>query len=181
MHSDFLLFETSQGQIIPCSAELVAVELIGEDIHKLDPEVVRQAATAVLHYFSQDLGYQKVSVNEFADALACALRTLGVSVRSSNSEQEEEVVVSDLAKLAASSGEAFELCFFSTLRAELRSKLGACPRQLRFCGLRSCVKQLMGVKRWNQRCQKLNDQIVAFLRDCLDSEAPANSCDVVIS
>jgi hypothetical protein len=180
LHRDYLYFETSQGQIVPCSAELVAVELIGEAIHRLDPEVVQQAATAVLHYFSQDLGYQTVSVSEFAEALESALRTLGVTVRSASAEIEDEVVTSDLRELASEAGRAIELSFFPKLRDELRTRLGGSPRKLRFCGLRGCVKQLIGTRRWTQRCQTLHDQIVEFMRDCLHNEAPANSCDLVI-
>jgi hypothetical protein len=180
LRPDYLLFQTSGGDAIPCSAELVAVELIGEAIHRLDAEVVRQAATAVLHHFSQDLGYTTVSVGEFADALETALRTLGISVSSAHPESTDGMEFSDLRKLASGSGKAFELSFFPKLRDELRARLESCPRKVRFFGLRDCVKELAGTRRWNRRCQALNDQIVEFLRDCMHNEAAPNSCDVVI-
>jgi hypothetical protein len=180
LRPDYLLFETSEGQVVPCSAELVAVELIGEAIDRLDAELVRQAATAVLHYFSQDLGYKTVSVGQFADALETALTKLGVQVKSAGAEQPGEIAMSDLRALVSRADKAFELGFFPKLRDELRARLESCPRTVRFFGLRACVKELMGVRRWNRRCQRLNDQIVEFMRDCMGSEAAPGSCDVVI-
>ena len=75
MHSDCLIFETSDGESIPCSAEVVAVELIGEGT--IDTEVVRQVASTVLHYFRVDLGREHVSVGEFSEAIARVLSNLG--------------------------------------------------------------------------------------------------------
>ena len=54
LHRDYLLFETAQGQIIPCSAEFVAVELIGEAVGKLDPELVQQV---IKHLIENGLKY----------------------------------------------------------------------------------------------------------------------------
>jgi len=42
---------------------------------------------------------------------------------------------------------------------------------LRFRGLRGCVKQLTGARRWSLRCQSLEGEIVAYLRQCLSVES----------
>ena len=62
------------------------------------------------------------------------------------------------------------------LRQEITSRLGEAPRGLRFKGLRGCVKQLMGARRWTGRCQELNDQIVEYLRDCLTQHEGGANC-----
>src|SRR5260370_1161997 len=100
LHRDYLLFETSQGQIIPCSAEFVAVELIGEAVGSLDPELVQQAASAVLHYFKEDLGWTTVTVGEFSKALEQALQALGLQVHSESTDEEPPRSY-DLRQLAA--------------------------------------------------------------------------------
>ncbi len=179
MHRDYLLFETPKGELIPCSAELAAVELVGEAATSLDPELIQQAARAVLHYFREDLGRTTVSVAEFTKALEHALRTLGLSVLSEPHESGP-VCSCDLRQLAAGADRAFELSFFTLLRDEMRARLGDAPQVLRFHGLRGCVKQLVGAKRWSQRCQVLNDQIVDYLRACLATESAAGSCGLVI-
>ena len=67
LHSDCLVFETAQGEQIPCSAESVSVEMLGDAGAVIDPEVVRAAAAAVLHYFRHELGRESVTVAEFVD------------------------------------------------------------------------------------------------------------------
>jgi hypothetical protein len=178
LHPDYLLFETPKGQLIPCSAEMVAVELVGEASSSLDPELVQQAASAVLHYFKQDLGLQTVSVGEFSRALEQALAALGL--RSTVENLGRETRSYDLRQLAVGAGRGFELSFFPQLRQEIRAQLESTPTVLRFYGLRGCVKQLMGARRWSQRCQVLNDQIVEFLRACLVTEAAVSRCGLVV-
>lgn len=179
LHPDYLLFATGDGDAIPCSAELVAVELIGESASELDPQVIRHAAAAVLHYFKHDLGRSFVSVGEFSQALEKVLKGFGFSVVTEE-DPEESFAVADLGVLAEDSGKAFELAFFPKLRAVLRRSLETSPECVRFDGLRDCVKQLTGAKRWNSRCEALSDRIVAFVRRCLETEAESSSCRVVI-
>jgi len=181
LHPDCLMFQMDGGDAIPCSAELVAVELIGEAAGALDPELVRNAARAVLHYFKVEQGKNFVSVNEFSRALAGVLRGFGLAVKSSGTaETPRRITESDLRQLACESGKGFELAFFPRLRDELRQHLHQTPHIVRFKGLRGCVKQLAGARRWTGRCQQLNDQIVEFLRQCLGAEPIGQNCSLVV-
>jgi hypothetical protein len=179
LHEDYLLFHTSEGDIIPCSAELVAVELVGNSI--LDSDLIRDAANAVLHYFKTDLGKTHVTVAEFSAALQRVLMGLGFNVTSSEPAGPAiPVAVADLRDLASANGDSFELGFFITLREELRRQLTASPAVVRFEGLHGCVKQILGAKRWNDRCQKLSDQIVDYLRECWSTDARAAKSGLIV-
>jgi hypothetical protein len=187
LKSDCLIFQTHDGEQIPCSAEWVTLELMGEGAQLVDPEVVHHASAAVLHYFKHELGRQSVSVGEFALALEKVLRSFGLSVYADHSDGPAEnpppfrVVESnlnDLASNAASQG--FELGFFPQLRQELKSKLDQSPNVVRFHGLRDCVKQLAGAGRWNRRCQSLDDQIVDYLRSCWETELGGRCCTLMV-
>lgn len=181
LRSDCLVFQTSAGQTIPCSVESLTVECIGEAADWLDPEIIRHAAAAVLHYFKHELGRTSVSVGEFSLALEGILNSFGLQIRSAAVTQTgPRVAESDLRKLAFESGKGFELVFFPRLRDELRLRLSESPRVLRFKGLRSCVKQLIGAQRWSARCQKLNDQIVDYLRGCLQTEDRVPGCSLIV-
>jgi hypothetical protein len=179
LHRDYLLLESPHGQIIPCSAELVAVELVGGAADWLDPELVREAAAAVLHYFKEDLGRSTVSVGEFSKALEQSLQSMGLSLSADQPVESHHVRSFDLRELAVA-GKCLELTFFQSLREELHAGLDASPRVLRFHDLRGCVKQLVGCQRWTPRCQTLHDQIVGYLRACLETESPMKACDLVI-
>jgi len=181
LHSDCLVFKSEAGQAIPCSAELVTIELIGEAARLLDPDLLQHAAAAVLHYFKEELGRSTVSMSEFSQALEHILRSFGLMVDLTDpSPKTPRISDLDLRKLAFESGKGFELVFFPRLRDELRKSLQESPGVVRFQGLRSCVKQLIGAHRWSPRCEKLSDQIVAYLRLCWSSEVGTPGCALVV-
>ena len=187
LKTDCLIFQTNDGEQVPCSAEWVTLELMGDGAQLVDPEVVRHASAAVLHYFKHELQRQFVSVGEFAAALERVLRNFGLSVYADtdtapkSEPQQRRVMECNLPALAKSSGaDGFELIFFPQLRMELQRNLKEGPQMVRFSGLRDCVKQLAGTPRWNQRCQNLNDQIVDYLRSCWKTEGAKNTCALVV-
>jgi hypothetical protein len=187
LKTDCLIFHTHDGEQVPCSAEWVTLELMGEGADLIDPEVVQNASAAVLHYFKHELNRQTVSVGEFAIALEKVLRSFGLSVYADHQGHSPvvpippKVLESNLHDLASNAtNEGFELLFFPQLRQELRRQLDQSPNVLRFHGLRGCVKQLAGAERWNHRCQSLHDQIVDFLRSCWETEPARRSCALMV-
>jgi len=166
---------------VPCAAEVVTVEVLGEVASQLDSEIIRHAACAVLHYFKNELGRTTVSVGEFTLALERVLQGLGVNVQVKSPEPPAmRIAESDLRRLACESGKGFELAFFPRLRAEIHRQLQESPRLLRFRGLRGCVKQITGARRWTTQCQRLNDQIVDYLRQCLGNQSAPAPCALLV-
>jgi hypothetical protein len=187
LSSDCLLFQTSSGESIPFSAEMISIELSGEGVGGFDPEFLKQAASAVFHYFKNDLGRITVTVGEFASALEKVLRGFGLKAEPVQSPAPapshvapRRILKSDLRQLACESGKGCELFFFPRLRDEMRQQLLQDPQLLHFGGLRSCVKQLTGARRWSPRCQTLHDQIVEFLRNCFASQPSPPSCGLLV-
>jgi len=177
---DCLVFELANGERIPFSVEMISVELLGNAARQFDLEFVRHAAKAVFHYFKVELGRQAVTAGEFAGALEKVLcgfkQPAPASVPRAVAGGELE---SDLRRLAREADDG-ELFFFPRLRDELRQHLQQGPRVLRFRGLRGCVKQLVGARRWTPRCRNLEEHIVQFLRECLSLEARAGECAMVV-
>ena len=178
LHTDCLLFELTSGESIPCSLEMISVEVVGGDQHLLEPELLHHAAASVFHYFKVELQRETVTVGEFSLALEKVLHHLGYTIHAGG--PESEIRDTDLARLIRETGGSLELFFFPRLRDELRVQLRQSPRVVRFRGLRRCVKQIAGVRRWSRRCEQLQDQIVAFLRQCMDSEAEKPGCALVV-
>ena len=181
LDSDCLYFELSNGEKVPLSAANICVEISGDYAHQFDAEFVRHAANAVFHYFRYEKGHQTVSVAEFAEALEKVLS--GFTPRLSAPGQPKAplaILDSDLFQLAAESGQNAELFFFPRLRAELRRQMNLAPRVVRFHGLRSCVKRLAGARRWSPRCRNLHQQIVDFLRGCLNAEPTRDEFALVV-
>jgi hypothetical protein len=182
LRSDCLVFEMNNGEHIPCSVSSVTVELMGASAAEVEQEIIEHAASAVLHYFQNDLGRTTVTLSEFTCALEKALRGLGLNVVCETpASAPERVNSADLRLLAAESGKTFELGFFPRLREQVRHELASGPHLIRFLGLRGCVKQLSGARRWTPRCQELSDQIVEYLRGCISQENPAQPCGLVVA
>ena len=179
LNSNCLLFELSNGESVPCSAEMICVEIIGSPDTNIDPEMLQHAAASVFHYFKHDLQREMVTVGEFAGALERVLRNLGLTLYP-GSKEDRDVLESDLCMLVRESGVSLELLFFPRLRDELRFQLSQSPRMLRFRGLRGCVKRLTQARRWSARCERLQEQIVEFLRECLNAEPGQNACSLVV-
>ena len=181
LHPDCLVFKTSTGESLPCSAEVVTVELMGEAVSQLNPLLVQEAASAVVYYFKDELGQTTVSITEFAEALERVLNGLGFDVTTAGALGGPATVSSDLRGLLDSAEPWVELFFYQRLRNELRNQLRTSPEILRFDGLRFCVKRLLGAKRWSHRCEKASDQIVSYLRGCLSAEREVFSCSLLVT
>jgi hypothetical protein len=184
LHSDCLLFQLRNGESVPCSADMIAVEIIGEANGILEPETLRHAAASVFHYFKHELGREMVTIGEFSLALEKALHHLGYTIHAqeagTHAAAVAEAACADLVRMVTETDGSLELLFFPRLRDELRVRLRRSPRLVRFHGLRGCVKQLAGAQRWSNRCDQLQNQIVAYLRGCLTAETERNDCALVV-
>jgi hypothetical protein len=180
LDSDYLLFELANGESVPFSSEMISIELTGESSTLFDEEFVQQAATSVFHYFKHELGRETVSVSEFAGALEKVLRGFAERAPIVPANARPGISEFDLNQIAGESGGEGELFFFPRLRHELRVHLAQSPRMVRFRGLRGCVKQLAGARRWSPRCQQLHDRIVEFMRNCLSAETGQKACALLV-
>jgi len=184
LRHDCLVFKTSDGDSFPCSTKEVTVEILGDAIGMLDEEIIKQASEGVLHYFKAELGKTTVTISEFSTALEQALKALGLHVDSANETplpaSNPRVVRSDLLNVAIDAGHGLDLFFFPRLRLVLDEVLQQSPDIACFRGLRGCVKQLLHAKRWSPGCQRLNDEIVDFLRTCFDIQKSASKCALLV-
>ncbi len=183
LRSDCLVFEVTGGDKIPCSVEKLTIEVLADSVASLDPNVVHEAASAVLHYFRDDLGRETVTIDEFTAALEHVLRGFGFQVHGSSTHPIDlpgRVAESDLATLAGRLGGSLELGFFPGLRTELRSLLAGTPQIVRFSGLRPCALRLAGTSRWCPKSIRISDEIVRFLRDCWGAEPPRTECSLMV-
>jgi hypothetical protein len=183
LHSDCLMFQLNNGESVPCSADMIAVEIIGDANGLLAPETLRHAAASVFHYFKTELLREAVTIGEFSLALEKALHSLGYSIHAQEPPGHSPDAAdadADLTRMVKETSGSLELLFFPRLRDELRNRLRLSPRLVRFRGLRGCVKHLAGARRWSHRCEQLQDQIVDYLRGCLTAETDQTLCALVV-
>ena len=180
--SNCILLKQPNGEFLPTDSATIAIEVVTEGESTLDEAFVKEASAAVLHFFKNEQGRDSVTIAEFAEALEKVLKGFdsGPASAAATDEPAPRVIEADLQELADESGEAFELNFFPRLRNVVRSRLMLSPRVLHFRGLRNCVKRLTGARRWTVRCQVMQEQIVQFLRECLNAEPHPETCSLVV-
>lgn len=178
LRPDYPAFETEPPWVGWLSPEQVAFQLAGP-LAGLYAEEIRAAVAAVVYFFRHDLGRRAVPVAEFAATLNQALGSLGLSL-ALPPRQAELGLETDLAGLLDRAGPGGRLTLCARLRAHLRQQLQGGPAIIRYCGLRRCVRRVLGARRWTPRCQRLADQIVSFLRACLAAESQGNPCLLVV-
>lgn len=182
--TDSLVFKVPEQEAIPTEPGSVTFQLLGEGGELIEPAIMENAAAAVLHYFREDLGREAVPVAEFSAVLEKVLHGLGLNITwgeaTPAANPAQRTTQADLRELVKETGPGFELVFFQRLRDEVRRSLQGAPGVLRFGGLRGCVQQMTGAKRWTGRCQELHDQIVDYLRQCLRAEHPGQACALVV-
>ncbi|MFN0067116.1 MAG: hypothetical protein ACKVYV_05705 [Limisphaerales bacterium] len=185
LRSDCLVFEVSDGDKIPCSAETVTLELLGDAAGQLDPHTVREAAAAVLHYFRQDLGRDTVTVAEFTEVLERVLRGLGFDVKATEGGAAPtqtppgQIAGADLESLYVQSG-GHALTFFARLREHVQALLHTSPPALHLVGLKRSAQRLAARQRWCPATEAASDEIVRFVRACWQSGGGRTGCTLVI-
>lgn len=178
---DCLLFQMPSGESVPFTADMISVELGDGAGGLFDQDFVEHAAASVFHYFKHHLGRQTVTVAEFAAAFERVLCGLGLKLDAGRiAVRDADHSAKDLRLLAQEAGAGCELLFFPRLRASVRAQAQDSPQLIRFHGLRSCVKRLLGAQRWSPRCEQFRDQIVEFLRRSVSVEAAGDSCALMV-
>lgn len=177
--ADCILLQRGNGEFVPMNSHAISIEVITEGQTLFDEEFVKEASAAVLHYFKNEAGRHSITLGEFAAALEKVLMGFSPALSADEARPVGSVVEADLQSMIATPDSILELTFFPRLREELRNRLRLAPQLLRFYGLRRCVLQLAGSRRWTPRCRRMEEQIVAFLRECLAAES-GTPCALVV-
>ena len=183
LRRDCLLIASKDGPFIPCSMEHLTIEFVGPAAQMLDPEVLRHASAAVVHYFKVELGCEVVSTSQFTEALTKVLVGLGVFLETGNEPEggSSMVRVLDLRTLASGASQLGELEFCWRLRSLLREFLSEKPERIEFRGLRGCVKVLADRQHWCETCDRVETWIVELVRGWYAREPAAAGIPLVMS
>jgi len=181
LRRDCLLISSKDGPFIPCSMEQLTIEFVGPAAQMIDPEVLRHASAAVIHYFKMELGCEVVSTSQFTEALTKVLEGLGVFLRPASQSEPSAVRVLDLRTLASGGSQLGELEFCWRLRSLLREFLNEKPERIEFRGLRGCVKVLADRQHWCETCDRVETWIVELVRGWYAREPAAAGIPLVMS
>ena len=190
LKTDCLIFQTNDGEQVPCSAEWVTLELMGEgaQIGRSRSRPARlggrpalfQARIAAAVCFRGGIR-RRVGKGpaQFRPERLCRSRSPVQARRRTARAPRSWIAISERWP-PAPPGRDSSCCSFRNCARNCNANWNNRPMCSASRGLRDCVKQLAGTPRWNRRCQNLNDQIVDFLRSCWQTESASQSCALVV-
>lgn len=147
------------------------VEIAGKGGSLPEKKIVREAILAVVHYIKSELKKDVVSASEFSEMLKAVLEGFGYHVNVVVKNQAKEApkrkpktAFVNLDEIVDDTGNRYELFFFDSLAKKMKESLRKNPKLLCINGLHECVKKIVGVNKWNDRCRNLSEEIVSFAR-----------------
>ena len=181
LQSDCLIFQLTNGESVPCSPEMISVEIVGDSDGNLDPEMLHHAAASVFHYFKKELERETVTVGEFASALEKVLRRLGLTMHAdgfaaAHAGDDRDRPGPVRARIRRQPGTFF-------LPAPARRIADAAPPVAAHGALSRAARlrqATAGAQRWSARCEKMQEQIIEYLRECLTAEPDQKGCALVV-
>ncbi len=182
LNPDCVVLELNDGNSLPCSVELMTVDLLGENASWIDPAILKNINQAVILYLREELGKHLVSFQEYAEVLEQVMKGFGFdfSLNTPTNASPTQVEKTDISDWLGRKECGFELMMFQRLRKELSRKLTEQPPGVLWIhGLRKCVKNHLGARRWSRKCQDLNDQMISFIRECFDRNAQPD-CSLIL-
>ena len=154
--------QLSNGEQMPLLAEDVAKSFCQSQPLSagLEPWQVEEIAAALIHHLRVNRKQENVAFGDFIVALSNLVSVCGLNA----TMDSKALPCTNLYRLAQDTGYGFELAFFESVKQSIQQLRDCKARVIRFVGLRSCVKLLVGAKNWCKTCQRLNDEIVGFIR-----------------
>lgn len=178
LRTDCLVFETANGETIPCSTRSMNVEVLGNASVQLDSETVRQAALATLHYFRNERRRTAVTLTEFTAAIELVLHKFGLPMATYSNDGV--TMTATPSHKHGGKQKQFEMMFFCVLRDHIHARLRGSERVIHLKGLRDSIQGMFGAGRRNPVQSALGDHVVDFLRDLVAHHTPEARLTLVI-
>lgn len=157
---------SEDGRLTPFDAHRLAdsIQLAARGAGHADWWLAESVAAAVQLYARQCLRGSTIAMQEMVEIVVAVLSALGYTEISEAYAQQRRRVRIQLDELSARADEVFELRFFRELDGALNAATDKRLSLLEVRGLRRCVMQLRGVRRWDAACRRLAEEIVQYIR-----------------
>jgi hypothetical protein len=166
LHSDVLWVRAEDGRLEPFDEHRLALSIqkAAENVGHSDWWLAESIAAAVHAFAIKSRREQMIQSKEIAELVATVLATLGYDWISEAYAGTRNRVAIHLNELVWRATAGFELEFFQQLDHALSAATNRRLVAMRIDGLRACVMQLRGARRWTAECRRLAEDIVEHVR-----------------
>lgn len=117
----------------------------------------------VVHFLKVKYKGTVIAIGCLFDKIRNSLRDLGLDEMSKGLETITPPVSLSLTDIARRAGSGYELVFYRLLAEKFQLAAAHGAEQVFCYGLRKCVKNLSGARKWCPRCERLAAEIKEFL------------------
>jgi hypothetical protein len=180
---DIVWVKFDDGRLAPFDEQRLALSIqsVAERAGHSDWWLAESVAAAVHAYAVKCRSDHVIPSSEIVEIVVAVLATLGFQKISQAYAGHERSAAIHLNDLAARMGGAFELEFFRQLDHELKAASDHRLSVMEVDGLRACVMQLRGARRWNSGCRKLAEEIVGYVRERVVRVRPAQAASLKLA
>ncbi|HXI84888.1 MAG TPA: ATP cone domain-containing protein [Verrucomicrobiae bacterium] len=174
---DMAWVKFEDGRMAPFDEQQLALSIqdVAERAGHSDWWLAESVAAAVHAYAIKSRSDGVIPTREIVEIVVAVLATLGFEKISEAYAGREHCAAIHLNDLAARVGAAFELEFFRQLDSELGAASDHRLAVIEVDGLRACVMQLRGARRWTVGCRELAEEIVDYVRERVARVRPAKA------
>src|ERR1017187_49563 len=177
LQQDIVWVKFEDGHMAPFDEQRLALSIqdVAERAGHSDWWLAECVAAEVHAYAGKCRSDGGMPTRELVEIVVAVLTTLGFEKISQAYAGREHCAAIHLNDLAARVGAAFELEFFRQLDRELAAASDHRLSMIEVDGLRACVMQLRGARRWNSGCRKLAEEIVDYVRERVGRGRPTQA------
>ena len=166
-HDDVLWVQEEDGRLLPFDEQRLAtsIQKAAEKVGYSEWWLGESIAAAVHVFAVKSRSQPVIPSTEISEIVGTVLATLGYEWISEAYAAGADRVAIHLNELAWRTNAGFELEFFQQLDHALGAAANRRLVAMRLDGLRACVMQLRGARRWMAGCRRLAEDIVEHVRE----------------
>jgi hypothetical protein len=166
LDQDVLWVQAGDGRLTPFDEQRLAISIqrAAEKVGHFEWWLAESIAAAVHAFAVKSRSEPIMPSGEISEVVAAVLATLGYDWISEAYTAGADRVAIHLNELAWRTNAGFELEFFQQLDHALGAAADRRLVAMRLDGLRACVMQLRGARRWTAGCRQLAEDIAEHIR-----------------
>jgi hypothetical protein len=179
LHDDIAWVKFADGRLVPFDEHQLALSIdrVAERVGDSGWWLAESIAAAVHVYAVKSRADGVIASSEIGEIVAAVLSTLGYDRISEAYAGRPDRVAIHLNELTGRRSPVFELEFFQRLDRALGAAANRRLSVMEVDGLRACVMQLRGARRWTAGCRRVAEDLVEYVRERVArARSPQASC-----
>lgn len=143
----------------------LALKRAAESCNRADFPFIDDIRDGVLHYLEHKCPWRLLPIEDLFERMKRMLRRIGCDAIADHLLPLSPPLTVSVARAAREAGNGFELLFFQRLQDEIEDLRKRGAEEFHFTDLRDSALVLRGAARWDRSCDRLHQEILAFLQN----------------